>query len=159
MGSLPLHAAIVHIPLGIAVVVPWLALGLAIALVRGAVDKRSWAVVATLQAVVFFGGLAAMNTGEAEEEAVERVVDEQWIEEHEHRAEPFVWSAGLTLAVTVGVLLLGAERLAIGTGVAVLGMFVTLILAARVGHSGGLLVYEHGAASAYAAPKPIGDSH
>jgi hypothetical protein len=36
MGNLPLHAAIVHIPLGIALVVPWLALGLAIALGRGA---------------------------------------------------------------------------------------------------------------------------
>lgn len=159
MGALPLHAAIVHIPLGIAVAVPWLALGLAIALARGAADKRAWVFVVALQAFVFFGGLAAMNTGEAEEKAVERVVDERWIEEHEHRAEPFVWSAGLTLAVAVGVLLLGAERLAVGAGVAVLGTFVTLFFAVRVGHSGGLLVYEHGAASAYATPKPIGDSH
>jgi hypothetical protein len=159
MGSIPLHAAIVHIPLGIAVVVPWVALALAIALARGAADKRSWAVVIALQGCVFFGGLAAMNTGEAQEKTVERVIDERWIEEHEHRAEPFVWSAGLTLAATVGVLLLGVERIAVAAGIAVVGTLVTLLLAVRVGHSGGLLVYEHGAASAYATPKPSSESH
>jgi hypothetical protein len=152
MADIPLHAAIVHVPLGMAVVVPWIGLAVAVAIARGAIDKRGWGIVLALQAVVVIGGFAAMNTGEAEEEAVERVVDERWIEEHEHRAEPFVWSAGLTLALAAAVLVLGPQRATLGAGLAVVGMFVTLALAYRVGKSGGELVYKHGAASAYATP-------
>ncbi len=158
MEDIPLHAAIVHIPLGTALVVPWIGAAVAIALARGAVDKRAWAVAVALQAFVVVGGFVAMNTGEAEEKTVARIVDERWIEEHEHRAEPFVWSAGITLAIAAGVLLLGPQRVALGAAVAVAGMLFTLALAYRVGESGGQLVYKHGAASAYATPKSSGDT-
>lgn len=157
MGDLPLHAAIVHIPLGVAAVAPLIAAGLAVALVRGAVDKRSWVIVIALQAVIVLGGLAAMNTGETEEQTVKRVVDKHWIHEHEERAEAFVWSAGVTFAMATSVLLLGPGRVAVGAAVTVLGTLVSLSLAYRTGHAGGELVFKHGAASAYATPDAAAD--
>jgi len=140
----------------VAAVAPLIAAGLAAALARGLVDKRTWAVVIVLQAIVVLGGFAAMNTGEAEEETVERVVDERWIEEHEERAEPFVWSAGITLVLATSVLVLGPARIATAAAATVLGTVVTLVLAYRVGHAGGELVFKHGAASAYATPATTG---
>jgi len=153
MGDIPLHAAIVHIPLGIAVAMPLVAIGLAVALARGLVDKRAWAVVVALQALVVLGGFAAMNTGETEEATVKRVVDKRFIHEHEERAEAFVYAAGVTLVLAASALVAGPRRIAMVAGVTAIGTVVSLALAVRTGEAGGELVFKHGAASAYATPK------
>jgi len=149
MEGIPLHPALVHIPLGLSVVMPVLAVALAIALLKGWATKPMWLVVIALQAVVLVGGLAAMNTGEEEEEVVEKVVNERLIEEHEERAEAFVWSAGVTLALSTAVLVLGPQQVGAAALVTAAAAAVTLGLGYRVGHSGGELVFKHGAASAY----------
>jgi len=132
---------------------PFLAISMALALARGLVDKRSWAVVVALQAVVVLGGFVAMNTGETEEATVKRVVDKRFIHEHEERAEAFVYTAGVTLVISAVALLAGPQRLALVAGVAAVGTVVSLALAVRTGEAGGELVFKHGAASAYATPK------
>lgn len=150
MGELPLHPSIVHVPLGIGAIMPLVAGALALCIWRGWLPRRAWLGAIVLQAMVTGGGLVAMETGEDEEERVERVVAESKIEEHEERAEQFVWTSAATLGVMVVAFALPGEALLVtGAGVATLATVVTLAMGYRVGHSGGELVYRHGAAAAY----------
>ena len=152
MTSLPLHPAIVHLPLGLAFVIPALAAGFAWALWAGRVRPRgAWVVVVALQAVLLGGGFLAMNTGEREEEQVERIVPDAALERHEEYAEQFVWAVGLTLVAAVLVLAFRKPALVRAMAVAtVAGSLVVLAAAIRVGHAGGQLVYAHNAGAAYA---------
>lgn len=150
MGSVPLHPALVHLPLGIAAIIPLLALVAAVALWRGKATKKSWAVIAGLQAVLLLGGLVATKTGEAEEDRAENVVAESAIHEHEEAAEAFTLGAAVTLAVAATVLALPAKAAPLGAFAAAALMAGVLGLGVRVGHAGGLLVYVHNAAAAYA---------
>ena len=150
MGSLPLHPAIVHLPLGLAVLIPALAAGFGWALWTGRVRPRAWLAVVALQALLVGSGLFAMNTGEAEEDTVEAVVRKAAIHRHEEYAEQFVLAAGVTLALAMFVFLTrrpAAVRAL--TVVVVAGTVAVAALAVRVGRAGGELVYLHGAASAY----------
>ena len=144
----PLHPAVVHLPLALAALMPPLALLAWLAVRRGWLPRRAWLGVVLLQASLAGGGWLALETGEEEEERVERVVAERFIEDHEEHAERFVGvAAGVLALAAVGVLggpLGAAARLA--TGLAGLAL---LALAVTVGHSGGELVYRHGAAQAY----------
>jgi uncharacterized membrane protein len=155
MSSLPLHPALVHLPLGLAFIMPALAIGFAWALWRGRVRPRAWLTVIALQGVLLAGGLVAMNTGEREEDRVEALVPEAAIERHEEYAEQFVWATGLTLALAGMVIVLrkptAARALALAT---VAGTMVVFAAAVRVGHAGGQLVYAHNAGAAYAATAP-----
>jgi len=150
MSGLPLHPALVHLPLGLAFVMPFLVLILAWALWRGRAPRRTWAIVVALQAVLLAGGLVALRTGEAQEDRVERIVGETALARHEAAAQQFVWASALTLALAVAGLLLkegGPTRSALA--LTALASVVVTGLAVRAGHAGGQLVYVHGAASAY----------
>jgi uncharacterized membrane protein len=150
MNSLPLHPAIVHLPLGLAILMPLLAGGFAWALWSGRVRSRAWISVVALQALLVGSGMIAMNTGEAEEDRVEAVVHKSAIHQHEELAEQFIWTAGGTLLLTGLVLVFRKPRASrtVAT-LAVVGTIVVAGMALRVGHAGGQLVYAHGAASAY----------
>lgn len=150
MEGLPLHPAIVHIPLGLSLVVPLLAAVAALAVWKGWMDRQVWIGVIAVQAILFGGGLLAQETGGDEEEVVEHVVAEERIEEHEEKAETFVTVAGVTLAVSVAAFFIPAETLALAAmGLTVLLSLAVLGLGVAVGHSGGKLVFVHGAARAY----------
>ncbi len=144
----PLHPAVVHLPMALAVLVPILA-GLCLAAIwRGLLPARAWAAIVLLQALLLGTAWVALETGEHEEERVERWVGEQHIEAHEEAAERFMLLAGLTL-LPIGAGLLPGRR---GFGARVAGTAAALAVlgaGAYVGHLGGELVYEHGAASAY----------
>jgi uncharacterized membrane protein len=150
MNSLPLHPAVVHLPLALSILMPLFAAGLAWAVWTGRIRPRAYLLVVALQALLVGSGFVAMNTGGAEEERVEAVVQESALETHEELAEQFVWAAGGTLALAGLVVLLGTRAIAAGLSAAV--VIATVVVAAlglRVGHAGGRLVYVHGAASAY----------
>jgi uncharacterized membrane protein len=153
MGSMPLHPAIVHLPLAIAILMPLVASGFAWALWTGRVRPRAWLAVVAFQALLLGSGLVATRTGEAEEERVENVIQKSALHRHEALADQFVWAGGFTLVLAGLVLVVRrpAAVRALVSGVAA----ATLVVAAlglRVGHAGGQLVYVHGAASAYAQP-------
>jgi uncharacterized membrane protein len=144
----PLHPAIVHLPIALAVLTPLVAIAAWGAIRLGLLPARSWAAVVALQLALVLGGWAALETGEKEEERVERVVAERHIEDHEERAEGFETLAAISLLVMAAGLLPGrvggAARIA-----AVIASVAVLAAGIRVGHSGGELVYRHGAAAAY----------
>lgn len=150
MEGLPLHPAIVHVPLGLAVLMPLLAASAALSIWKGWVDKKVWAAVVVVQALIFGGALVAKETGEEQEEIVEEVVPEAAIEEHEEEAEGFIVVAGLTLAASAVALFIPAETAVVALmGATVLLSVVVAGVGLSVGHSGGELVYVHGAAKAY----------
>jgi hypothetical protein len=140
----------VHLPLGLALLMPALASGLAWALFTGRVRPRAWVSIVALQAALLGAGLVAMNTGQREEDRVEAVVPHAAIERHEAYAEQFVWAAGLTLVPAVLVLVFRTPGTARALAVLTVAASVAVTAAAiRVGHAGGQLVYTHHAASAY----------
>ena len=150
MTSLPLHPALVHLPLGLAFIMPALATGFAWALWKERIGPGAWMAVVALQAVLLGAGVVAMNTGEREEDRVERIVPEAAIEQHEAYAEQFVWATGVTLVLAA--LVVPSRRRSVARSLTVITVMGTLIVAAaavRVGHAGGQLVYGHNAAAAY----------
>ena len=151
MPTVPLHPALVHVPLGLAFILPLVAAGIAFALWKGLLPRRSWLVLVVLQAVLVAGGAAALRTGEQEEDRVERVVGEAVLHEHEEAAEVFLWGAAIVLAGAAAVLVLPARAAAAGAFTVLAGTLVVTALAVRTGQAGGELVYRHGAASAYGA--------
>jgi uncharacterized membrane protein len=149
----PLHPAIVHFPIVLAVLAPILAAAAFWAIHSGRATRRSWLGIVVLQIALVCATWAATETGEREEERVERVVAERHIEEHEEAAERFLALAALVLPLAAAGLLTGPigtlnRALTIALSVATLGA------AGAVGHSGGELVYRHGAAAAYVQPGP-----
>jgi uncharacterized membrane protein len=147
----PLHPAVVHLPIALALLVPLVAAFALLAARLGLVPTRGWAFVVLLQALLVASAWLALETGEDEEERAEKVVAERHIEDHEERAER------LMIGAVVGLLALGAGLAPGRTGAVArpAGLVLALgvaALAADVGHSGGALVYEHGAAAAYACP-------
>ncbi|HEU5073611.1 MAG TPA: hypothetical protein VFU02_05550 [Polyangiaceae bacterium] len=150
MDTLFFHPKVVHIPIALGVLMPLLAGGVLLAWWRSWLPARSWLLVVALQAVLLGSGIVALQTGEAEEDRVERVVPELAIEEHEEAAELFVAASGGVLTVMLLAGALGARRSGLPTAAAAtLGTLVVLGLGYRTGQAGGSLVYEHGAAQAY----------
>lgn len=150
MDQFLFHPKVVHLPIALALLMPLLVGGVALAWWRGWLDRRAWVIVVLLQATLVGSGLVAMNTGEAEEERVEEVVAESHIESHEEAAEAFVWGSAAVLLVTLLPLVLSRGRMHTAAVIgACVGTLVVLGLGYRTGEAGGRLVYQYGAASAY----------
>jgi uncharacterized membrane protein len=162
MNSLPLHPAIVHFPLGVAMIMPFVAAGFAWALWTRRAGATAWIAVVVLQAALLGSSLVAINTGGNDEERVERVVLESAIETHEEAADQFAWASGVTLVLAALVLVFRKRELAGPlTAAVVLATIAVAGLGLRVGHAGGQLVYVHGAAAAFAtagAPASVNTS-
>lgn len=144
----PLHPAVVHLPIALAVLVPLVAIGALIFIRRGAKPRTAWGISVVTLAALLVSGWVSLQTGEQQEERVEDIVAEQSMHGHEEAAELF-------LITTAGVLALGLVGLvpgkvgSAGRLVASLGTVAILGAGWRVGHTGGMLVYRDGAASAY----------
>lgn len=161
----PLHPLFVHLPIALALLMPFLAGGLWLALVRSWLPPRAWILATGAQLLLVASGWLAIRSGEADEDRVERFVPEAAIEQHEAAAEAFVLGAAAVFLLSLTPLLWRrhprlCHGLAAATSVAALGV---LALGYRVGKAGGELVYRHGAAAAFttsagqpAAVPPVG---
>ena len=149
MDGLFFHPKLVHVPIALGVLMPLVSGGLLLAWWREWLPRRGWLVVVALQAILLVSGVMALRSGEAEEERVEDVVAERFIEAHEEAAEVFVWASGGVLAIMLLAAALGPRRAGLSTATAAtLGTIVVLGLGYRTGEAGGRLVYQHGAAQA-----------
>jgi uncharacterized membrane protein len=156
MDQFLFHPKVVHLPIALAILMPLVTGGVAFAWWRGWLDRRVWVIVLLLQAALVGSGLVAMNTGETEEERVEEIVPERYIEAHEEAAEAFLWASAIVLALMLLPLVLPQGRLRTAAAVgACLGTLLVFGLGYRTGEAGGRLVYEHGAAQAYAGPAVV----
>lgn len=154
MPDLPLHPAIVHLPLGLAFAVPLVAIGIAVAYWRGRLPRAAFGVLFALQLILAASGGAAMLAGEREEHRVERVVGKQVIHDHEERAEAFVWTAAAVAAAGLALLLVPARAVSAVATVVIAGTIAVGALAVVTGQAGGAIIYRHGGAAAYALPEP-----
>ncbi len=144
----PLHPAVVHFPIVLTLLLPVVAAGAWLAVRRGARPGRAWALVAGTAALLFASTWGAVRTGESEEEVVEGVVAESVIGQHEEGAERYLFATGAFALLALAGLARGRVGRA-GRIAGLAGALVLVPLAWSVGHSGGELVYRHGAASAY----------
>lgn len=144
----PLHPAVVHFPIVLAFLLPVAVLVARFAISRGTQARSAWLPVVALALVLTLSTFVATRTGEAEEETVEMYVPEAALHEHEEAGERLRLVAVLALAV--GAAGLAGGRMGHGARLVTVGVsFVVAGFAVPVGHSGGGLVYTHGAASAY----------
>jgi len=144
----PLHPAVVHFPIVLMLFLPVIALVTLWAIRRGANPRRVWAIPFVVAGLLTLSSWVSVETGEEQSERVERAVPKQPMESHEESAEVFFMLSGAVLVIAAAGMLNGR----IGRSSRVLATFGAVGLAAagiRVGHSGGQLVYTHGAASAY----------
>jgi uncharacterized membrane protein len=155
MTTLPLHPAAVHVPLGLAIVLPLVAIVAVFLVFRRGPSTGVLLLLATLQAVVFGSGLVASRLGERDEDRVERVAGKAAVERHEERAELFVWAAGLVLAGAAALLVLPRRAQGAGLAAFAAGTLVVAGLGLRAGEAGGELVYARGGAAAWL---PAGDA-
>jgi uncharacterized membrane protein len=156
MNGFPLHPALTHLPLGLALVSPF-ALLWALWNTRREGDRRPWLLPVALQVLVLAGGIVAYQTGSREEERVERLVPEAALEAHEHRAQAFLAAASAAALLSLGALALRGRAVRWAGGFAAAAGFATLGLGLATGHAGGTLVFRHGAAAASApGPAPAG---
>lgn len=145
----PLHPAVVHLPVAFAVILPLFAIGAIWFIRRGSRPRAAWGVTVAMAVALVASAWVSLQTGEQQEERVEDVVGEAAIHQHEEAAELFI-------AVSAGVLVIALGGLAPGRlgqlsrWATAAGTIAVLGAGWNVGHSGGMLVYRDGAASAYA---------
>ena len=150
----PLHPAIVHFPIVLAVLLPLTALGVLVYLVRRGPSRPAWLLTVALAGLLAGSTWLAVETGEAQEEVVEEVLrSEAPLHQHEERADQFLMVAVAVLGLALVGLAPG--RLGrVGRVAAVVGSFALIPAGIRVGGSGGDLVYRYGAAQAYVGQTP-----
>lgn len=148
LQDLPLHALVVHLPIALTVLIP---LFVIVALVLGrrwVKPHLAWGFPVGLLAMLMASAYIAQETGEDQEDTVEKVVDKEPIHEHEEAAELFLLVTGGVLVVSAGGLLpnkLGGALRVVGA----VGSLAVLGAGWNVGHSGGQLVYKYNAGAAY----------
>jgi uncharacterized membrane protein len=161
MSELPLHPIAVHFPVVLAVLAPAFALALLVALLR----RRPATGLAWLVAILFAGlavsAFIASETGELDEERVEAITGEGPLERHEDAAELLLALslAGAAIATAGGLAAAsqGAARARLPLALVTFAAGGAVAFAAvRAGHSGGELVYVHGAALAHMKPGAVG---
>jgi uncharacterized membrane protein len=153
----PLHPAVVHFPVVLAFLLP-ISAAIAIWTIRkGTRATRAWAVPLALAAALSLSSWVSVETGENQDEKVERVVQEQPLDAHEEAAEAFLTGSIVVLVITAAGLVRGRFGSALRV-VAAVGSLALLAGGAYVGHTGGQLVYKYGAASAYADPQTPGNN-
>lgn len=155
MDLMPLHPKLVHLPIALAIIMPFVAGGISAAMRRQWLPERAWVLVVVLQAILPLSGLAAANSGENDVERVASVVPREAIAEHEQAADWFIAAASGVLALSIVAMSIKAAGLRQAMIAATLvGTVFVMFIGQRVGELGGELVYKHNAAKAYiAAPK------
>lgn len=157
MPALPLHPALVHIPVGLSLAMPFLAIALAVAIWRGMLPRRALAVVVGLQLLLASTAFAAMRAGHADEQRAERVAPREAIHEHEEAGERVVWSSIAVLALSAAAAFVPTRRVGLLAALTAAGTVVVAALAVDAGRKGGALVFRYGAGMVEGGPRSAPD--
>ncbi len=150
MFDLPLHPIVVHFPIVLGALLPFLAILLWWAIGKWQLPPKVWALVSAVALIYTLSAVVAVQLGEADEEKVEKVVSERVIEEHEEAGELIPWIAGTLFLVSLGGFTVRYSKQA---QMAMIGLsLVAMVPLINAGHTGGELVYEHGASVAHLPP-------
>lgn len=153
MSGLPLHPTLVHFPIVLAVLLPIMTLVFWVAGRRTGAVRKFWAAVLIVQGLLFGSAFLAVQTGEKDEHRVEKVlVSESPLEHHEEKAEVFLWLSGAGIPLAALGLAPGFLGLS-GQFLAGLASLAILFAGIQTGHTGGELLYRHGAAAAFVGDK------
>lgn len=147
--QVPLHPIVVHFPIALSFLLPILALVFAFFIKTKKMNGSMWAIIMGLHLFTVGMGYLSLETGEREEDVVEKIVDKELIAEHEKYAEIFV---GVTVVATVISIVAYFIQAHLQMYVQLANVIVLLIaafFAYETGEHGGELVYKHGATRAY----------
>jgi uncharacterized membrane protein len=147
---MPLHPVIVHLPLALTFLLPFLVLIFAWAIKAGKMNKELWLVIIGLQVLVTVSGYIALETGETDEEKVSAVVGKDVIHQHEEAAEIFVGATVIALASGIVVWFLQPAFQDKGRFAVVALSLLPVIFAFRAGQLGSNIAYRLGGAGAHA---------
>ena len=151
MFDLPLHPIVVHFPIVLGALLPLLAIIVWWAIKKWQWTPNVWALVSAVALVYTLSATGAVLLGEEDEEKVEKVIYEEVIEEHEEAGELIPWVAGTLFLVSLGGFTVRYSKQA-KVAMIVLSLVAVAPLI-HAGHTGGELVYEHGAAIAHLSPE------
>ena len=146
----PLHPALVHFPIVLALLLPLVVAAAFVAVKRGVSPRMAWLAPIAFAFLLLASVWATVETGEKEEDVVEDVVAHETLETHEEAGKRFLLLSLVSLLVIAG----GAAPGRTGQIGRASGAVMSIVLAVAVfgvGRSGGELVYTHGAAQAYAS--------
>ncbi len=146
---LPFHPMIVHFPIALSVILPLLTLIFAFLIKTRKMNTGVWAIIIGLHLFTVATGYIALESGETEEETVQRVVAKEEIAKHEKYAEIFV---GITVVATVFSIVAFFVTANIQFYVQLANVIILLVgafYAFETGEHGGDLVYRYGAPRAY----------
>jgi len=101
--QLPFHPLIVHFPLALTFIMPILIIVFAVMIKMNKMQPQMWLIIIGLQVAVVVTGYVALESGENEEDKVEKIVGKKLIHEHEEAAEIFVGSTVLALVLSIAV--------------------------------------------------------
>lgn len=147
--QVPFHPVMVHFPIALAFIIPILILVFAFMIKSQKMTHQAWLVIIGLQIVTTVTGYVALESGENEEHAVEKVLDKKLIHHHEESAEIFVGSTVLALVISIAAFFLRKPiQFYLQLAVCLIAL-ISCYLVYQTGHSGGELVYRYGAANAY----------
>jgi uncharacterized membrane protein len=147
--QVPLHPMLVHLPLALTFVLPFLIVIFAFLIKMNKMTPKGWLIIIGLQLTVVLTGYISLETGKNEEQAVSKVLDRKLIHAHEEAAKIFVGSTVLALVLSIGVYFISKEYCLPVRMIIALVTLTSCFLAYRTALQGGELVYVHGAANAY----------
>ncbi len=146
---IPQHPLVIHLPLALSLILPILVVAFAIFIKKNKMVDSSWTIIVGLQVLLTVSGYIALETGETDEDRVEKIVEHKLIHEHEEAAEMFVGSTVIALVLGITLMFLKQELQFKLRMVVALMTLVSAGLGFSTGKKGGELVYHHGAADAY----------
>lgn len=147
--QVPFHPIIVHFPIALTFILPLLILVFAFMIKSKKMPHQTWLIIIGLQLFTTATGYIALDSGENDEDAVEKVLDKKLIHEHEEAAEIFVGATVVALVLSVAAFFLKTEIQFIAQLVVCFVSLTSCYLAYNTGSLGGELVYVHGATNAY----------